>query len=154
MLGRKPPTGLSRTSLGQSERMPEASQASPAFPDLSPSRACTLILLHGHLYWSLRYSCPWWRSRKWLSQVIWRGKKEQILNNSSLIFTIFHPEEQTSHVVQLIHTDVVVFVCGSGNKNGILTISSHLRWKMMEDNVRKSVCVCICVCTAKIDRTM
>ena len=39
------------------------------------------------------------------------------------------------------------------------TISSHLQWNMMEDNVRKRMYVYVCVtgslcCTVEIDRTL
>ena len=54
--------------------------------------------------------------------------------------------ESGSNRCKLLHLEWM------GNEIAQGTISSHLRWNMMEDNVRKGMCVCVCVCERERER--
>lgn len=57
-----------------------------------------------------------------------QGEAGADFNHSSVNFMIFHLQKQTFHLVQLIHMDIVVSICGSGDKDGIplYTLLLHL----------------------------
>lgn len=54
------------------------------------------------------------------SPVVCGERQEQIYNRSSLSNNIFHLQKQSSHMLQLTHMDIIVFICGDSSKNGIL----------------------------------